>query len=188
MRNLFVMLGFLMAGCSMTFEYPDDWPALESRANGCPNISGVYAELGRTSEYRTTFKGGSNITEPRLSQQLLRLDFLGPKAMKVTQPSSTTVAVSAIGAGWLYEAGGPKSPIFDLGDGDYKCEEGKIWFPRPVGLTKWRNRIGFSKAVDGSLVAEHHQAHEIGHFLFFYLWPAYSDDPLSRKNPPSGAN
>ncbi|MDH5321408.1 MAG: hypothetical protein OEW81_03175 [Gammaproteobacteria bacterium] len=144
--------------------------------SGCPDISGVYEELGRTSEYRSTFKGRETIPDPRLSQELLRADSLSPSAMKVTQPTSTTVVVSAIGADGLYAEGGPKSPTFKLNEEDYRCDEGKIWFPRPVGLTTWRNRIGFSKASDGSLVAEHHQATEIGTFVTFYLWPAYGGD------------
>ncbi len=182
MRTLIVLLGLLLSGCATVYEYPDDWPALGPVASGCPNISGTFVEIGVTNEYTRTLSTKNDYSNPSLSRELLRTDPLENRAIAIAQPDANSVIVSVIHSEDFVSLGTNHvnfdSHTFDLENGDFRCDEGKVWFPDSVGSTSWRNRIGFSKATDGSLVGEDHEVLVtlVGKLGTYYLWTAYTSD------------
>ena len=173
MRTLIVLLGLLFSGCAVVSEYPDDWPALGPVASGCPNISGTFVELGVTSEHSEILWGKNYYTSPSLSLELLGTAPLGNRAIAIAQPDANSIIVSVIHPEGFVSLGtnhvNSDSHTFDLENGDFRCDEGKVWFTRSVGLGKWRNRIGFSKATDGSLVGEDREVMVTGGNICYLL-------------------
>ena len=173
MRNLLAFLCLFLSGCVWNHDYPDNWPALETVTGICPDIAGSYAEIGRTSGlvlFDIPFH-----ENPDLSVELLHVQTTETKAITITQHDANSILVSAISfAGVL-----PFLHAFDFENGDFRCDESKIWFPSPMdgGLVgKWTNKTGFGKTTDGSLVAEEHSVDVNGKTVRHLLWPAYITD------------
>jgi hypothetical protein len=178
MRNLIVFLSLFFSGCVHIHEYPDDWPALEPVSGDCPDISGRYVEIGRTSERPSFVANVNQVTKtgPRLSSELLRADVGANSAVAITQPSANSITISTIYADGVSKPHiGDTSFTFDLDNGDYWCDEGKIWFPNPYGgfSSKRAHRRGISKTIDESLIAEDHSVNVNGKTVTYYLWSAY---------------
>ena len=168
MRNLSVFLYLLFSGCVWTQNYPADWPALDPATETCPNIAGVYAETGRTSDRPWLFMDEAFTPAASLTYELLYVEYHGLAQVVITQPDADAIIVTAIDA-----EGSPNSHRINRESGGFRCEEGKIWIPSPWGrFDGWGDKTGFSNATDGSLVAEDHTVDVNGKSVMFYLWTA----------------
>ena len=170
MRNLIVFLCLLFSGCVWTQDYPADWPALDPVTEACPDIAGSFAETGRTSDRPWLFMDSAFKPSASLTYELLYVEYRGDTPVEIAQPNANTIIVTAIDA-----TGSANLHSFDRDEGDFRCDEGKIWFPAAgaAALAKWVAKTGFSKATDGSLVAEDHTVDVNGKSIMFYLWPVF---------------
>ena len=152
MLRPFLIICTLCSGCVLNEDYPDDWPPMADSTEACPDISGTFADLGlSTSHY-----GGHSLS---------RIFSRGSLAAVVTQvaisqPDDQSILVEFFGIDGSWQG---QSLLRN--DGDYSCEEGRIWISEteavvePVGnappaIGVARSKTGFARASDGSLVGE----------------------------------
>jgi hypothetical protein len=99
------------------------------------------------------------------------------KAITIAQPDANRILVSTIDREGVVSF----SHTFERENGDFWCDEGKIWVPVPYpgwGFD-WDDKAGFNKTTDGSLVAEDHHWDFNGKTVKYILWPAYITDEMT---------
>lgn len=147
MRAVVSFFCLLCAGCVVSSEYPDDWPNAESSMTGdCPDISGKYEDVGQ---------GSIDGEWSSLSTKFLVSDHTSDGYVQIEQSDSESLVVTL----FLGEAESATRTLHRE-QNDYWCEDGKLWITdvdktlRVWAVARGRDNTGFSKADDGSLLAE----------------------------------
>jgi len=191
MPSRIIFLCCLCSACVSTETYPDNWPTQQAVALECADISGVYNDEGNSAYDQRT---GNHVDDYALSTIFFGE---GPNnnayAIAISQSTVGKIIVKALIDGRIV-----RSRTLSLDD-DFECEDGRVWLPdnsswffeELPGLPavgKENIRLGFSKAVDDSLVAQHQWsatgAWAIVPFAFkeadYILWTVW---PLDSRAP-----
>ncbi|MBN4078741.1 hypothetical protein JYT96_01930 [Gammaproteobacteria bacterium AH-315-C21] len=131
--------------------YPKGWPELASGILECPDISGVYKDRGLYSHRSGNF---SEFLAYRLDDRNITFRADSVRVSKIDGDTFSVVAFNVEGKPF-------EAFTLSRGAGDYECVEGKIWLPTSeesvadgTGFVGTETKIGFSKAIDGSLIGE----------------------------------
>jgi hypothetical protein len=148
-RLVILVICAICFGCASNDPYPENWSPVVVGQTGCPDISGIYKNGGL----------GTNSQSTRMEQ--LSEIFLGN-----SRANEETISIDQSEDGRMQilihdNDQSPESRTLSLEDGDFECDDGKIWVTlakdfdidfAAVGgdITK----MGFARAEDGSLVGE----------------------------------
>ena len=150
------LLLLLFAGCTSTpLGYPDGWSPMQSNSSACPDLAGIYAQVG---EATSGCAAGDSCA--RLSYDLIAgIPGLEDKAsvagtqVQLRQPSPAVLDI--IVREGERELGGVS---LSAARGDFRCTpHGLALVPRAnrvfvVGGSSYREQRTFNRASDGSLV------------------------------------
>lgn len=145
--------------CVTTQEYPDDWSPIIFDSGECPDISGTYGNLGQLI----------GAVDEQSQSELLLSNFLfeddvGPRqVVAISHPNKDAIQVNTV------DGNGQEPRVLSRKDGDYVCEDKKIWLlqsqsfmeegavplfePLP-SLGRMKIRVGLAPAEDGSLIGD----------------------------------
>jgi hypothetical protein len=164
-----VLVGF--TGCISRDSYPDTWPPGVVSAAECPDISGIFENDGSASGNVLFCPGGCTDKADyahcadECSDALVQLSeiFLAevlPDNSKVAfrqlDEDKTEVRIEGPDASYSVRQ-------LSHNDNDFMCNEGKFWVSLDEeievdigGVAFSSRKIGFSRAMDGSLIGEFH--------------------------------
>ena len=149
-----LLYSLLCAGCVVSTDYPADWPKqmVTDEHDGCPDISGTYQEPGIWASE------GSNFS---LAEYLLGLE-AAPDSFSISHESKDTIVITTFASEEVSES----RAVYSRSSGDYTCDLGRLWISKttlldPDGgigviIARVKEKFGFSRTEDGSLLAEHH--------------------------------
>jgi hypothetical protein len=157
MRWIVTLFGYMCSGCVATATYPGSWPEIAFDPSECPDISGVYDDVGSSA---LALERSDYAYVDRLSLYFFELSgdaqtaFGGIVTTAVSHPVDGSMLIESTDA---QDQVVTRTLEFDI---DYTCRDGRIWVSdrRTEGgegaFIVGRARIGLARTEAGSLVGE----------------------------------
>ena len=175
MGRSILFLCILCSACVSNEEYPNDWPPIVVGNTECPDISGTYEDAGRyasTNEY--SFASGSRLTDYVYRNSAGAFPIL--VYVVIAQSDTDEMRTTIHSEHKVYDT---RTLSRELGH--FVCEDGKIWITQTewgahvLAVGRVKDRIGLTKAEDGSLIGEM-QSSGAGVALFVVPFKLSSED------------
>ena len=169
----------LVSGCVFKEPFPDDWGKLPDISDNCPNIAGVYRNVGQINPSEIEKGQYSAYWEIPLTGELFDEDtgaeVVSATHVKVAQPEPGSITVTAWNEHKLMATAN-----YTRIKGDFECESGFVVFKAVTNCGGTPEAFGcgsrvdhFSKSNDGALILK---VNEWGAAAVMVIVPAVVSD------------
>jgi hypothetical protein len=144
----------LCAGCVISTDYPSDWPkqVVTDSHDRCPDISGTFREPGKWASEGNDFSLAQYILGQEQMPESFSISLDGSDRIVFTSPTSA--------------GDSENQTVYSQSAGEFSCDDGRLWISKStilepnagigVVISRFKEKFGFSKTEDGSLLAEYY--------------------------------